>query len=356
MLDITTGHRPYDISGLKFVDLTDKDDPAENTYAANVTTLSTLRRIVNGDYDVTASIYVNADNEVTALFITNIDDKASGSFSAGAAQANQSITLGGDATTINVDWTDNGTALDASKVSDLNGKKLSATYTPSSRALSAVSVEVTFTSTAVDANDNTKVNVSTSSTYKGLLDEAQTKLNALVAALNAAGAAGEESYTKVTNIVITVSATGTLASQATAKATTQTYTWVEAGAQPPVENPPSSEVGMSFSIAVTGGKTYTATWGNQAGTQADPKIATITGVSGIEATGGDNSDGVVAITVTKAATDDTGATLTKESGTEPTATADGALAATELVYKVVAEDGSVCYYKVTITLTAGAGA
>ena len=76
MLDITTGHRPYDISGLKFVDLTDKDDPDENTYEANVTTLSTLRRIVNGDYDVTASIYVNADNEVTALFITNIADKA----------------------------------------------------------------------------------------------------------------------------------------------------------------------------------------------------------------------------------------------------------------------------------------
>ena len=37
MLDITTGHRPYDISGLKFVDLTDKNDPAENTYEANVT-------------------------------------------------------------------------------------------------------------------------------------------------------------------------------------------------------------------------------------------------------------------------------------------------------------------------------
>ena len=119
------------------------------------------------------------------------------------------------------------------------------------------------------------------------------------------------------------------------------------------EEDASNEVGFTFKITVAGGKEYTASWGSEAGTEQDPKVATITGVSGIAANGGTNSDGAAAITLTKTTTD-SNATLTKTNGTEPTAIANGALAQTELVYKVVAEDTTTtCYYKVTITLSAG---
>ena len=127
MLDITNGRRPYDISGLKFVDLTDKDDPDENTYEANVTTLSTLRRIVNGDYDVTASIYVNADNEVTALFITNIADKAGAPTK---ATSTTSVTYKKDGSTATPTWAANDTVQFVS--------------TPTSRAAAGVAFNLTF--------------------------------------------------------------------------------------------------------------------------------------------------------------------------------------------------------------------
>ena len=65
------------ISGSVLVDLTDADKASENAYGRNITSFSSLEKLldreVNGKvYEVTASIFVNEDSEVENVFITNI--------------------------------------------------------------------------------------------------------------------------------------------------------------------------------------------------------------------------------------------------------------------------------------------
>ena len=60
------------VSGAVVVDLTDADKAAENTYGKNVTSVTTLSRILDNGYTVTVDLFSNKDNEVEAIFITNI--------------------------------------------------------------------------------------------------------------------------------------------------------------------------------------------------------------------------------------------------------------------------------------------
>ena len=60
------------VSGAVVVDLTDADKSSENTYGKNVTSVTTLSRIIDNGYKVTADLFANKDNEVEAIFITKI--------------------------------------------------------------------------------------------------------------------------------------------------------------------------------------------------------------------------------------------------------------------------------------------
>ena len=60
------------VSNAVVVDLTDKDKAAQNTYGKNVTSVTTLDRILDNGYTVTVDLFSNKDNEVEAIFITNI--------------------------------------------------------------------------------------------------------------------------------------------------------------------------------------------------------------------------------------------------------------------------------------------
>ena len=60
------------VSGAVVVDLTDADKSSENTYGKNVTSVTTLSRIIDNGYTVTADLFANKDNEVEAIFITKI--------------------------------------------------------------------------------------------------------------------------------------------------------------------------------------------------------------------------------------------------------------------------------------------
>ena len=62
------------VSNAVVVDLTDADKPEENRYGRNVTSVSTLQRVLDNGYTVTVSMFVNEDNEVEAIFITKIAD------------------------------------------------------------------------------------------------------------------------------------------------------------------------------------------------------------------------------------------------------------------------------------------
>ena len=66
------------ISGSVLVDLTDADKASVNAYGRNITSFSSLEKLldreVNGKvYEVTASIFVNEDSEVENVFITKIE-------------------------------------------------------------------------------------------------------------------------------------------------------------------------------------------------------------------------------------------------------------------------------------------
>ena len=61
------------VSGAVVVDLTDADKSSENTYGKNVTSVTTLDRILDNDYKVTVDLFSNKDNEVEAIFITKIE-------------------------------------------------------------------------------------------------------------------------------------------------------------------------------------------------------------------------------------------------------------------------------------------
>ena len=56
------------------VDVTDADDSDENSYGRNVTSVSTMDRLLdnNTPYAFTVYMYINDDNEVEAIFITKI--------------------------------------------------------------------------------------------------------------------------------------------------------------------------------------------------------------------------------------------------------------------------------------------
>ena len=86
-------------------------------------------------------------------------------------------------------------------------------------------------------------------------------------------------------------------------------------------------------------------WGNEAGTDQAPKTATKnSGKSGV------TEAKTVAVTATAGAK----AKAELTSGTLPTTTkSDGSLDSVDLTWKVTAEDGSVCYYKLTLALNAG---
>ena len=62
------------VSDAVVVDVTDADDSDENSYGRNVTSVSTMDRLLdnNTPYAFTVYMYINDDNEVEAIFITKI--------------------------------------------------------------------------------------------------------------------------------------------------------------------------------------------------------------------------------------------------------------------------------------------
>ena len=61
------------MSDTVFVDLTDADKASENAYGRNITSASTLERVLDRGYTVTAAIFVNEDGVVENIFITQIE-------------------------------------------------------------------------------------------------------------------------------------------------------------------------------------------------------------------------------------------------------------------------------------------
>ena len=60
------------VTNAAVVDVTDADNTDENTYGQNISSVTTLSRVLNNGYAVTADLFVNADNEVIGIYITKI--------------------------------------------------------------------------------------------------------------------------------------------------------------------------------------------------------------------------------------------------------------------------------------------
>ena len=141
LIQVSGGYAPYDLTGVKVVDLTDRTKPAENEYGANITSLAALRRVVDkGDYTVNVSIYVNGDNEVKALFINTILEGGGEDLDEGTpAKLEINVTYKKDASEVaDPTWTANDTV-----VFSATGLNATATYKPSARAASDWQVTVT---------------------------------------------------------------------------------------------------------------------------------------------------------------------------------------------------------------------
>ncbi len=106
-----------------------------------------------------------------------------------------------------------------------------------------------------------------------------------------------------------------------------------------------SNTGLTVSVMVNDSAfgSPVSTWDSSAGTSADPKVATVTGAPG--AAGYD---------IAFVTTADAMATVTVVSNTVPAQTGADGVASGTITYRVVAEDGTTCYYALTVNMTAGA--
>ena len=141
LIQVSGGFAPYDLTGVKVVDLTDRNKISENEYGANITSLTALRRVVEkGDYTVNVSIYVNGDNEVKALFINTILEGEDEEPNEGTpAKLEVNVTYKKDGSEVkNPTWTENDKV-----VFSATGLNATATYKPGAKAVSDWQVAVT---------------------------------------------------------------------------------------------------------------------------------------------------------------------------------------------------------------------